>query len=264
VADPEGRRVCLFITNGTSSALVNFVRRLGRLGPVSILRTASKRMWPHTALGDALAWARADEPGASNSSLLIEDPFTGAWARARSADHVPMFPLEAARVEQWARFMMSPRRLLHPAVRLQVRPAGGAAQATRPEDRIRAFRAIASPQAYQLLRLLSAAPLTLPVMRLIQEAQPRLRDLSYLAEVMLSGLVERVTAADANWPPDQVEYEVAPAVWPMLLASLSGTERLAVEESIAPAQERLRKFVEEQTGKAVNTFRALVFNPQGD
>lgn len=276
--DPQGRRLCCFVTTGTSPlwehpAWTSVVAALGRHGPTVIVQLMPERTWPYTLLGDAGEDALAQAAGAPTAQLLLRDPFSGMFERARDGLSVPVTSLEPDRLAAWARFVMAPRRLPQPAIR--VRAADGAAAgalvagpdaapapAASPRQRIATFRALASPPAFQLLRLLSRMTVTLPVMRLMQIGM-RERAQVHLAEVLLSGLIERVTPPGAETAPDLVEYDFAPGIRNELRDSLSSGEREQTD-SVLRILEQARRFVETQAGSANDRFQALVRDLLGD
>jgi hypothetical protein len=271
-ADPEGRRLCLFLTNGTSlewrrQPLTSFAQSLGKRTVVAILQMLPRRLWAHTALGDAMKRLHSLVPGAPNAALLMEDPLTAHPRRTRDAACVPALTLEPASVRGWARFVMSTRRIVSPAILLSARTPSARtknrAVERKPSERLGAFRATSSEEAFQLLRMLAGAPLTLPIMRLIQQAVSPSPEQFHLAEAMLSGLIERVTPKDAAVPADQVFYDFLPGVRELLLGTLSSQEADTLDEAMQPAQERLRAFVEAKTGRPVPNFRALLADPAG-
>lgn len=274
LVDPQGRRLCWFVTTGTSAlwqhaALLDLVARLGRYGPTAIVQLMPYHTWPHTLLGDASEEAISDMPGTPTARLRLRDPFTGEVALSPDALTLPVTSLEPARLEAWARFSTASRRVSHPAIRLEAMPhevlsstissLGG----STPRQRIAAFRAIASPPAFQLLRLLSGMPLSLPVMRLMQMGMPE-RAQGHLAEVLLSGLIERITPPNADLSVDLVEYDFVSGVREDLLDSLTINEGNSIDTSLSQISEQARRFVEENVGSSNATFQVLVRDPKGD
>jgi hypothetical protein len=279
LSDPENRRVCLVVTMGESGAwreqpLIDFMRGLGQQNVVAILQMLPRHLWPHTELGDALDWVYSTELGAPNRKLMRRDSFGGPDARVPDASWVPMLTLEPTELRDWSRFVQSRRRIMNRAVWLAPRagPAAVEPSETRkptPDELVRQFRGIASRPAYQLLRLLAGAPLTLPVMRLMQRAMGGAAQQVHLAEVMLSGLIERITPEDEPMPPDEVVFdfvkdrEAEYGVRELLLDLLSSEEERRAEDALKPARERILQYVYEQTGKAYANFRALLQDPGG-
>ncbi|WP_431798326.1 SAV_2336 N-terminal domain-related protein (plasmid) [Cupriavidus metallidurans] len=274
LVDPQGRRLCWFVTTGTSplwqhAALIDLIATLGRYGPTTIVQLMPYHTWPHTLLGDASEEALGHAPGTPTARLRLRDPFTGELERAPDALTVPVTSLEPARLETWARFSMASRRVPHAAIRLETAPLAALSptvprlEAAPPRQRIAAFRAIASSPAFQLLRLLSGMPLSLPVMRLMQMGMPD-RAQVHLAEVLLSGLIERVSPPDADLPADSVEYDFVPGIRKELLDSLTLSEGKRIDSSLMQIAEQARRFVEAFAGSANTSFSALVHDRMGD
>ncbi len=269
LTDPENRRLCLIVTNGADPswreiALATFVRDLGRNNVVAILQMLPRRLWPHTALGDAVDWVYSKEPGAPNRKLWVQDPFGGPDTVVPDADYAPVLTLQPEELKQWAHFVQSPRRVTSNAVLLTARapiPAEPRAEA-RAETLVREFRGIASPQAFRLLRLAAAAlPLTVPILRLLQEGMSGGQQTVHLAEVLFSGLIRRETEEDGGIPLDEVYFDFAPGVRDLLLDTLSSGEQKQAEEALEPARERLGKYLEEKTG--LSDIRVLLRDKEG-
>ncbi|NUQ97516.1 MAG: hypothetical protein HOY79_13510, partial [Streptomyces sp.] len=122
-----------------------------------------------------------------------------------------------------------------------------AAQDLSAEERVRAFRRNASREARRLAVYLSAVPLYLPVMQLVQHAMLAGTGPEVLSEVLLGGLVRRRDDAD---DPQAVRYEFLPGVAPRL------RERLAVDEAELLFK-HLSDYVERKFGRSVRNFPAL-------
>jgi len=83
-------------------------------------------------------------------------------------------------------------------------------QAERTRDQwehvVTSFALHSSPEAYRLAAYLSKSPFTLPVARLVQDAKFGTKaSHTQLAEIMLSGLVQRLTKAGDPLPPEWVK-----------------------------------------------------------
>ncbi|MFI5906994.1 FxSxx-COOH system tetratricopeptide repeat protein [Dactylosporangium sp. NPDC051541] len=213
---PAARRLTLIVTDGVSpqweGALHPLLERLAGEGPTAILHLLPSRMWrrgrqpldrveltaPNTALDGRLA-------------VPVLDP---RWVALVTGTAAGPFPTAAL---------------------LPGRPADAPAEESVPaplaplpaDRRVKAFRATVSPTAYRLAGLLAAAPLTLPVMRLVQAARlPEARP-DHLAEVFLGGLLRHTSAE----PP--ADYDFHPGVREALLAALQSAEALAVVRLVA-------------------------------
>jgi hypothetical protein len=106
------------------------------------------------------------------------------------------------------------------------------------EQRIERFRSTVSPTAFQLAAYLATAPLMLPVMRLVQQAMLPDSHPSHLAEVLLGGLMRRVTPEDTRLPDEEIAYEFHEGVRERLLSSILKTEAIQVLRIVASVVER--------------------------
>ncbi|MYM88151.1 hypothetical protein GTP91_13295 [Rugamonas sp. FT82W] len=271
VADPEGRRLCLFLTTGTSpewqrAPLIEFIDKLGAHAPTAIIQMLPKHLWAYTALGDVSSEVRSSTAGEPGKRLQRRHPIWGTVEAGKDAKAVPVLNLDSADVGAWARFVMTNRRRAHRAIELAVNPStgnGGPALAPSPQQRLSTFRSIASAQAYGLLRLLAEAPVSLPVMWLMLQAIGAEQSPAPLAEVMLSGLIMRTTAAGAAAKSEDVWYEFLPGVREALMQSMSSAEADAAATALEPVRNRIRALVEAAGGPPGRDFRALVLDPAG-
>lgn len=273
VADPDGRSLCIFLTHGVSfnwggAPLQNFVRSVGRSTVVAIVQMLPQRLWPRTALGTAADTVYSVYRASPNASLRRVDPIFLEEDSAHDGSSVPLLTLQPGAVERWARFVMEPRRILHPAVSLQNAWNQGSAKAAKPkvptpEEQLAKFHAAASPLAFQLLRALAYVPLTLPVMKLLQQSLSSENNEAHLAEILLSGLIERLTPRDTFVSKDQVLYDFVPEVRELLLQTLSSREIEELDHVMRPARKRLREYVERKLNGPMPDFMALISDPNG-
>jgi hypothetical protein len=284
IADPQGRRVFIFLTNGTSRVwsdptLVDFIDLLGQKCPTAIIQMMPRRAWPHTALGDALAQATSLTRGEATKRLRVRNRFTGVNEPATNALTVPMLPMEPEAIAKWAQFLMGPRCSVHSAVKLQRKTAAASTEETEapniasralrhentstPAQRVTVFRSIASPQAYQLMRLMAGVPLSLPVIRLLHASMDGERKQSHLAEVLLSGLIERRAPTEVPADPDTVQYEFKEGVRDALLESLSVDETHTIDGAVKSMRAQAREFVTVHAGVTQHEFRAMVSDAVG-
>ncbi|MFK0109103.1 FxSxx-COOH system tetratricopeptide repeat protein [Streptomyces sp. NPDC091217] len=115
-------------------------------------------------------------------------------------------------------------------------------RAKRAAAAVRRFRALASPAAYALAQRLAAAPLNLPVMRLLQQSHPESEPWN-LSEIMLLGLVRRIDETAGADDAHRVSYDFPEGVREELLALGSRSETLRallqVQQYLGPALEAL-------------------------
>ncbi|GAA0666045.1 hypothetical protein GCM10010193_16910 [Kitasatospora atroaurantiaca] len=247
LADPLGRRILLVLTDGVGPAwygeeLPAFLARAVTGRPVAALQVLPRRLWHRTALRPAPVEGRAAtdgrtapvfRPGAAFPGVPLGAAGSDARAAMRwlpileiDADWLtPWAGLAAGRTTGWTPMLAAPLR----GVPRPSRPARDTDTRPPAADRVAAFRAGSSPNAYRLACHLAAAPLSLPVMRLVQRATVPDSGQTDLAELFLSGLLEiRTEAAD----PDEVVYDFGDGVREELLAELTRSESVRVLEHV--------------------------------
>ncbi|NRF72279.1 S8 family serine peptidase [Aquincola sp. S2] len=291
-------QIVLVVTHGVSGhwgrlPLREFMHELGRQAVLGLVQVLPAPAWGFTALGAADERVRNRERGGPNRLLQRLDPWSGLWRNRAGLSAVPVLELEANSLARWARWVMAPRLLEHAAAAIG-RPfspepspgsaplAASAATQTPPppppppspsdpveaeaalRKRVLQFRAIASPQAFALLRLLAGAWITLPVMRLLLASLPGPPSAAPLAEVLLSGLLRRTPPAPDAQPTDPLVFEFEPGVRDWLHGSLSREERAIAERTMAASREQIRRFVEQVTKTRIESFAALLLDPSGD
>ncbi|MFB8236623.1 SAV_2336 N-terminal domain-related protein [Kitasatospora purpeofusca] len=246
--DPTDRRILLVLTDGVGPAwygkeLPKFLAGVAAARPAATLQVLPRRLWHRTALRTALVAARASVAGrpvpafrsdAALPGIPPGSPGAGLRAAVRwlpvlevDADWVtPWADLTAGRTSGWTPMLAAPIA----GVPRPQRPTGPANDPATPAERVARFRAGSSPNAYRLACHLAAAPLSLPVMRLVQRATVPESGQTDLAELFLSGLIapRGATAGD----PDEQVYDFRDGVREELLAELTRTEAVHVLEHV--------------------------------
>ncbi|MER5940297.1 TIR-like protein FxsC [Streptomyces sp. NPDC001928] len=271
LADPAGRRAVLVLTDGVGpawhgtelpAALADWsVRR-----PVAALQVLPSRLWHRTALRALPVRARGAETHRAAIEVRSTGPLPGiARGRAGAADRaqirwLPTLEVSGDWLGPWARLVSgrTVERVPLQAVPLTVAQRPGPAdpmdEPNTPAGWISRFEEGYSPEAFGLLRLLAAAPLSLPVMRLVQRTMVPSSTPMHLAEIFVSGLLVRRTPAEPGEDPDGVLYDFRDGVRDTLLERLTRTESLLVlEQVIDGVSERVAA-----TFGGVTDFGALV------
>ncbi|POX57111.1 hypothetical protein C3489_02370 [Streptomyces sp. Ru71] len=245
LADPTNRRVVLVLTDGVGPAwygteLAETLADWSRRRPVAVLQVLPSRLWHRTALRPAPVRARSTETTRATLEYRSSGPLPGvprgsAGAEARAAIRwLPVLELSADWIAPWSRLVSGRTTDWTPlsAAPLTVvdRPAPPAAtdEPAAPAVLVERFEEGYSPDAYRLLRLLAAAPLSLPVMRLVQRTMLPSSTPMHLAEVFLSGLLVRRTPPRPGEDPEEVVYDFRDGVRGALLDRLTRTESLRV------------------------------------
>ncbi|MDL4814579.1 FxSxx-COOH system tetratricopeptide repeat protein [Actinomadura opuntiae] len=232
LVDPTHRRVVLVVSDcigaawrdGRAAALLE---RWGRTGTVAIAQPLPQRLWWRTPA--AIEQVRFGSPGPAvpNERLTV----TRAALR-RPGDRPPGIPipvveLNARWLRSWAHMVAHGGGDIPGAALFTGRavadapPAEDAAMSA--EMRVKRFRASSSPDAFKLATYLAAAPLRLPVMRLVQRAMLPASTSSVLAEVFLGGLLLMV-GRPSGGGREEVAYEFHEGVREILLQGLRRRE----------------------------------------
>ncbi|MEU9370727.1 WD40 repeat domain-containing protein [Streptomyces avermitilis] len=250
ILDPTGRQVIWCISDCVSALWHDgradrLLELWGRAGPLAIVQPLPQRLWRRSGLRPERVLLRTDTPGAPNSLLRVTSPDSSVLLRgpARGVP-VPVLELEPSWLTPWTRLVTATAPDGVPAVVTTTRVASESSpdagetsdsgitpptgRPDEPLELVRAFRANSSPQAYRLAGCLAAAPLTLPVMRLVQRVMLPASRPAHLAEVLLSGLLQR-TGPD----PADLEYDFLDGVRDVLLSTLRRSESRRVHDQVS-------------------------------
>jgi tetratricopeptide (TPR) repeat protein len=241
-----GRRLVLVLTDCVGRAwrkgsALRSLETVQPFGPVAILQMLPQRLWAGCGLSFIPVQISRNPFG--TAPARVRDRRTGAEVSASDPGGrgvpIPVLELDARWLGPWAEMLAGQAS----------GPIAGMAVLTRSEpvpvqqydrltgyERVTRFRSVASPTALRLAAYLAAAPLSLPVMRLVQHVMlPRSRPAD-LAEVFLSGLLRRV--ADAE--PGTTEFDFQPDVRKIMLSGLRRAEAMRVFRLVSTyASERL-------------------------
>lgn len=248
--DPSGRSLTLLVSDCTGALwrqgrAQRLLHRWTQYSPTALLQPLPHRLWNRTWLpaepgtlhrGEGrgaplrfLARGPADAGGRSVPVLPPSPPALGAWSRLLAGLGGRPVPAETGRVYAD-----------HPAA---AAPEANSPQ-PGPEDLVHRFRSTASPRAMRLAVYLSAAPLVLPVMRMVQHTMLPGSGPSDLAEVLLSGLLRRNGHEPGDW------YEFVPGVRDVLLGPLDRDEATLVLKHCSD-------YVRRNFGRGARNFPAL-------
>ncbi|MFF2851531.1 FxSxx-COOH system tetratricopeptide repeat protein [Streptomyces sp. NPDC058001] len=239
----DARRMVLFVTDGlaagwTSGAVQPLLRASGRTYPVAVAHVLPQHLWYRTGLDVCRvrvraphAWAAnavfdwelrdapvesgdADDPESDGDAVLVPvlaltSRWATAWTRLVSRPEPQWLDLSAIRAREWKRRPDAARAL---PWRDDVPDPNSTVPAA---DRVSEFRAAASPTAFALAARLSAAPLSLPVIRRVVGTTPEAGPVQ-VSELLMSGLVR--AAREPGRGPADVVFSFAPDIREELLA----------------------------------------------
>jgi hypothetical protein len=262
--DPTGRRIVLVLTNGQApvwrtGGAGRALRSWGQRLPVAVVHLRPQLEWHHTYLRPRLVRLRATAPGCANIGLQWvsrdkgRDLVDGAWPRrvpgtdGQPTTVIPVLELTHRYLDPWARLVAGSAGWTNlTAIRAEDGPPDDPVTAERGDDpwqRVERFRAMATPDAFDLATLFAAAPLNLPVMQAIQSALRPTSSPSHLSEFLNSGLVDHHPGGNRS---DQVTVDFEPGVREALLAYGRRTGTAAVV-----------RIVEHYLGSQVEAVRGL-------
>ncbi|PKW18599.1 tetratricopeptide repeat protein [Saccharopolyspora spinosa] len=257
--DPTRRRLVLVVSdcvgapwhNGAASDLLF---RWAQTMPVAILQPLPQRMWQRTGLrpvGGRLSSSRA---GADNAHLRFI-PHQRRRKPNPSGTPVPILQIEPEWLRPWAGLVGSDTGgSMDSAVTFTV-PAAGPTPAEparlaprRPVDHVKAFRGGATADAFRLASYLTAVPLNLAIMRLVQRTMLPASRPSHLAEVLLSGML-RTASGGAD-----TRYEFVEGVREELAGHLARSDARRLRSELS-------RFFADRLGLSVREFRAATSGP---
>lgn len=255
--DTTGRRLTLVVSDcvgplwqdGGAQRLLH--RWLDGGSPLAVVQPLPPRLWPRTALPaepgllvrrqgtggrvgfEADGYRPGGGPDALPVPVLLPTPAAlGSWAKLLGGDGGRTVRGAAAWVRAHHHAMPAPST------------AGGSRD---PREVLAAFRASASPGAIQLAVHLAAVPLVLPVIQLVQEAMLPDTGPMELAEVLLSGILERLPGIEGSPGP---RYAFVPGVQELLLQSLDKGAAVLVLKHLA-------EYFQRRFGRSARNFPAL-------
>ncbi|MEW2414005.1 SAV_2336 N-terminal domain-related protein [Streptomyces sp. NPDC046866] len=251
--DPSGRALTMVVSDCAGplwreGEAQRVLHRWAECTPCAVVQPLPQRLWARSWLPTERGTLARVE-GATAARLRFRADRPARPGRPAGGLTVPVLPPNASALGAWARLVAGlgtgpvpaeVGRVLadHPAA-----PVPPPRAARPPRDLVRRFRSSASPRAVQLAVYLSAAPLTLPVMRLVQRTMLPDSEPSDLAEVLLSGLLRR-GSAPGQW------YEFVPGVQDVLLGPLGRDEAALVLKHCS-------EYVLAHFGSGVRNFPAL-------
>jgi len=282
--DPAGRRLIWLVSDCTSALwqqaqIYEWLRDWGKQCPTTIVQLFPGRLWPRTALGEGIpVRLSAFTPGVPNAQLQVEEalPFSDMLQWIEPADDdglekfrqpalatVPVVSLEAYPLQEWARVINgrgeseTPGYCFNQATiqARQQRKRSVAEPGTNPlnvKERVERFYKTASETAFQLAGLMAAAPVSPPIIQLIQQTLLPESQQVHVAEVYMSGLLKSVTPAEAKLPPHQIQYDFLNEDVRDRLIDLTP---IAQTEAVLDAVSR---YISDRLGLQAKTYEALL------
>ncbi|MFD9356813.1 SAV_2336 N-terminal domain-related protein [Streptomyces sp. NPDC060031] len=248
--DPTGRALTMVVSDCAGPVwregqAQRLLYRWAECTPCVVVQPLPQRLWSRSWLPTERGTLSRAEGGGKLRFRPDRPPRAG---RPTGGLTVPVLPPSATALGAWARLVAGlgtgpvPAEVGRVLARHPAATAPPPRAARPPRELVRRFRASAAPRAVQLAVYLSAAPLTLPVMRLVQRTMLPDSEPSDLAEVLLSGLLRRTS--EAGW------YAFVPGVQDVLLGPLGRDEAALVLKHCS-------EYVLAHFGRGVRNFPAL-------
>ena len=209
--DPSGRRLILLVSDCVSDMwrsgkIQTLLRRWANQNPLSVLQLLPESYWRRSGLGAGISvQLGAFAPGVPNSQLVIEEIPPWLEVNLATALPLPVVTLEPEPLAQWARLVAGTGGTRMPGVLFDsalmaamVEEMEQTISSRSASELVQHFRATASSTARRLAGLMAAIPVTLPVVRLIQQTMLPESGQIHLAEVFMSGLLRPIVEGNGN------------------------------------------------------------------
>ncbi|NEP15428.1 MAG: formylglycine-generating enzyme family protein [Leptolyngbya sp. SIO4C1] len=288
--DPSSRRMILLLTDCTSALwwrglIHETLWAWAEAQPVSIVQLFPERLWTRTALSNGhIVRLGTTGSGLPSSRLEVEGlPNLEVWDQWDEADEtpangqtpngeqrlltVPVVTLEPHAMHRWARVIAGSGGTLTPGRVFELKSVRQIAQeyqakSTAPvrsrtaRQRVALFRSAASEMAQQLAEYMAATPVSLPVIDLLRdEFVPEARQ-EHVAEVLLSGLLQRCDEEEEGqcryqFFGDDDPGDQSQRVRYLLLDSVPISRPLEVLD-------RLSQLIRDRAGNTLKSFEAFL------
>jgi formylglycine-generating enzyme required for sulfatase activity len=266
----NGRGLILLVSDCVSTiwqreTIYQWLQKWSNQSPTAIIQLFPERLWLSSELGLGYkVKLSAFNPGVPNSKLICREDLD-----IEKVLNLPIIILEAESLKEWAKVVAGYGRSQTPAVVLDLEfvkeqvkniviSQSLAASAEAIVDR---FLATASPTAQRLAGLMAAVSVSLPVVHLIQKTMLPKSTPVNVAEVFLSGMIERKKniASPISLHQEEVknrevrEYEFVAGVRKLLNQAM----RLAETEQVLDV---VSEYIAEKMGLSMKSFTALLLN----
>ncbi|RGC69985.1 hypothetical protein C5N14_06125 [Micromonospora sp. MW-13] len=261
--DPRGRQLILVVSDCAGpqwhdGSMFRTLQTWARHETVAILQPLPQRMWRRSGLVPVRGRLTATEGDSANRRLRFVPRQWRPGAGLRGLVPVPVLQIQPDWLAGWARLTGTGAGTIDAVVTLPPQP-GPPAPAEPvdgpPQDeaarRLSRFLATASPEALRLATQLADLPVTLPIMRLVQQASAVPAHPAHLAEVLLGGLLVRQPD-----PAGDLRFDFHQGIRPMLRDLLLHTDLLHLRHEIA-------RFLARQMGISMREFAAALSAPAG-
>ncbi|MDB9338683.1 MULTISPECIES: SAV_2336 N-terminal domain-related protein [Cyanophyceae] len=269
--DATGRRLILLISDCISPVwwqgeIHRLLEIWGKHIPVAVLQLLPEQLWERTVLGLGNSVQLGTvAPGVLNSKLIVSGLPIWLEEKPKMALQFPVITLEPESLTEWAKVVAGAGSVQMLGVLFQqnwrqlIPELSTPQPPSNPELLVKRFYATASPLARRLAGFMASAPVSLPVINLIQHQLflPEESRQIHLAEIFMSGLLQLVPG-NQQTKTECWQYKFVDGVREILLRSVRITE-------IDHVLETLSQYIAEKIGLKIKNFAALlVLNPNWD
>lgn len=271
--NPARQRLILVVTDCISPAwqsetLIDWLNEWGKYHSVSLINMLPQQLWSQTRLRYARLVRLNNQQPATANRYLQQKQRIPLWqskeeknTSTKKSIAIPLTTLEPDFLKTWAKFVTGHGDVLMPGFIFESQPileTSLTESITIDENqRFNQFRSVASPTAFQLACYLAAAPLCLPVMRLVQQVMLPQSEQVHLAEVFLSGLLKRVSVNIEKCHSDEIEYDfLSEQIRDCFLKAGLFTDAIIVQEHVSD-------YIAEHYGSPLD-FRAMLLDPNAE
>ena len=256
----NGRGLILIVTDCVSAIwqqekIYKWLEKWSNQSPSAIMQLFPARLWLSTELGLGYkVKLSALNPGVPNSQLI-----GGKDLDIKKALNLPIITLEPEYLKAWAKVVAGYGKSQTPAIvldldfvkeQVQETPTTQSSQAS-PKAIVDRFLATASPTAQYLAGLMAAVPVTLPVVHLIQNTMLPKSTPVNVAEVFLSGMIERKKDVKNQELQELYEYDFVAEVRKLLNQAMPIGETEKVLDVVS-------EYITEKMGRSIKSFTALL------
>ena len=225
--DPGGRRLILIVSDCISSAwtsdkFIEILRQWSTTGQLTLLNPFPERMWERTNLDYSIKIRLGNEKKGLPTQKWLPIPLE-SW-QVKGVDEqtkhtlvkLPILSLEPESMGAWVNVMMGKGISLCSGVWLGSKflypEDGDDDENLEPSQQINNFYATSSQLAWELIQWLSAIPVSLSTIRLVQRTLLPKSTQVNVAEVVMGGLLSPVQPLNSYQSPHQIQFEFKPGI----------------------------------------------------
>ena len=267
--DPNGQRLFLIISDCVSPVWRNgnIYKTLAvwaRSSSLAIVQVLPEWLWERSKLSlfESIL-LRSLAPGVPNKQLIMTVLDFLDESDVTKKLKVPVFTLEPESLKNWARMIAGATDVQTKGYLLPVDGESfdfsneltqNSSVQLSAEQQLQRFILATSPMGRKLAGLLAAAPVSLPVVRLIQQTMLRESSQVHVAEVFLGGILKPLLPIKEDTEADNILFDFVDGVRDLLIEAVPSTETTEVLNKVSD-------YIAQRLGLSVNDFTANLVNP---